>query len=132
MQGGGYTSSSSDARDLESFATGAQHIERRRIAPDEYFHELARYRFLLAPHGKGVTSPKFMEAILLMTIPITKRFAAFEDYIAYGLPIVVVDAWDEVTPEALERWWAELSPRLEAARWAATNDGYRSLLFDKC
>ena len=49
-----------------------------------------------------------------------------------GRPIVLVDDWAEVTPAKLEQWWAELSPRLEAARWVGTNRGMDSLLNGSC
>lgn len=47
-------------------------IERRAIDPQHYFQELAKYKFLVAPRGNGVQSPKFMEA-LLVRISITAR-----------------------------------------------------------
>ena len=103
-----------------------------RVPPGEYFGVLAQHRFLLAPLGNGLQSPKFIEAVMMMTIPITKRYAAFDDLRAYGLPIVLVDDWAEVTPAKLEQWWAELSPRLEAARWVGTNRGMDSLLNGSC
>jgi hypothetical protein len=46
--------------------------------------------------------------------------------------MVLVDEWDEITPEALNQWWVDLSPRLNAARWLATVEGMESLLFGKC
>ena len=77
-------------------------------------------------------SPKFLEAVLLMTIPITMRYEAFNDLQVYGMPIVLVDSWAEVTPQNLDKWWVELSPRLAAARWIATNQGLDSLLKQEC
>jgi len=92
-------------------------IERRRIPWQEYWTELKTYRFILYPQGDGVQSPKYAEALLTLTIPIALRCPAFEDLKSYGLPIVVVDSFeDEVTEENLEKWWAELSPGLHKAR----------------
>ena len=107
-------------------------VNRTQIPPETYYSELVNYRFLLAPKGNGIQSPKFLEAVLMMTIPITLRHGAFEALQAYGMPIVLVDAWDEVTPEKLDEWWEELSPRLEAARWIATNRGMDELLNGAC
>ena len=129
------TSASADSRELEEFCLGSggkDLIERRLIAKNEYYSELSKYRFMLAPRGGAVLSPKFTEALLVLTIPITKRYACFDDYKAYGWPIVVVDEWDEITPENLERWWAELSPRLLKARWLATKHGMETLLHGEC
>lgn len=133
-----------DAQQLEALAQdlagvdramippGRSCVERAMIPPDRYLERLAQYRFLIAPHGRGIVSPKFMEAIMMMTIPITKRFAAFEEHRTYGLPIVVVGSWSEVTAANLDKWWVELSPELERARWAGTVEGYRSLLYERC
>jgi hypothetical protein len=121
-----------DSQALDRFLGAAEFVNKTTVMPSEYFSALAQHRFLLAPMGRGVQSPKFVEAVLLMTIPITKRYGAFEDLQAYGMPIVLVDSWGEVTPQNLDRWWAELSPRLEAARWIATNQGVDSLLQASC
>ena len=127
------TFESDDSAALEDFlARGTLNVTRARVPPREYFGVLAQHRFLLAPLGNGLQSPKFIEAVMMMTIPITKRYAAFDDLRAYGLPIVLVDDWAEVTPAKLEQWWAELSPRLEAARWVGTNRGMDSLLNGSC
>lgn len=42
--------------------------------------------------------------------------AAHDDLVRMGYPMVVVDRWDEVTPEKVEEWWAALSPLLEDVR----------------
>ena len=136
---GGPTEHTVDSLTLERFVgswdaqkQGGWKIDARDLPADQYFAELSKYRFLLAPRGNGVQSPKFMEALLVGAIPITKRYAAFEDLVDYGFPMVVVDEWDEITPEALEQWWEQLSPRMVAARWLATVDGMESLLFGEC
>lgn len=83
-----------------------------------YWEELSRYRFLLAPTGDGIWTPKVTEALLVLTIPIVQRgpFPLFDDYVKLGFPIVVVEEWEEVNPEALARWWTKLSPRLRSFR----------------
>jgi len=107
-------------------------MDVRAIDAQDYFGELAKYRFLIAPNGNGIQSPKFFEAALVMTISITRRYKCFEDLQAYGMPIVVVDKWSDITHERLEKWWTRLKPRLEQARWTATKLGTDSLLFGKC
>ena len=131
----GPTSDTQDAADLTAWlqGAGAPLVEKQRmVAFDRYFDELAQHRFLLAPRGAAVLSPKFAEALLVMTIPITKRHAAFEDLRDYGFPLVVVDDWTDITQERLDAWWAELSPQLPAARWVATAEGLTSLLEGTC
>ena len=131
----GWTNGSPMAHELEGVLQSGMWeglVERRTIPSPGYWPELSKYHFMLSPHGLGVQSPKFFEALLLYVIPITKRIPAFEDLVAYGYPMVLVDDWAEVTEENLERWWAELSPKLPAARWGVTNEGILSLLLGEC
>ena len=76
-----------------------------------------RYRFILNPIGACVQNVRLWEALLVGTIPIGDA-ASYADlaFQAEGLPIVVVRQWSDVTSEALERWWVELSPRLASLR----------------
>jgi len=102
-------------------------VNRATFKPRDYFTALQEHRFLLAPTGNSIFSPKQVEALLMLTIPIVQRRApseksntttsAWDEAVkCYGWPMVIVDRWDEITQEALERWWKELSPRLQAAR----------------
>lgn len=90
---------------------------RTMVNPHEYFAEMARHRFLLAPSGAGVQTPKLLEALLVLTIPIVQRNPAFVDLVEnYGWPLALVDKWDEITPDKLVEWHRNLSPRLDAFR----------------
>jgi len=107
-------------------------LDHRAIPPEHYWAEMAKYRFLIAPRGNGLQSPKFLEALSVMTIPITLRYACFEDLQMYGFPIVLVDKWEDITPKALAYWWEQLSPRLEEARWLVSHYALNSLLYGNC
>lgn len=122
-----------DRTDIDTWVnTSGSFVDRRSIDPMEYFAELSKYRFLVAPEGVGIQSSKFLEALVVQTIPITIRFKSFQDLRDYGYPMVVVDSWDEITPESLDRWWAQLSPKLEDSRWLSTVEGQESLLYGTC
>lgn len=92
---------------------------RESIAPSQYHNELLRRRFALSPTGGGVQSPKVWESILAYTLPILQRrgAAAYACFREAGFPLIIVDKWEDVTTEAMERWWLEYSPQLERARW---------------
>merc|ERR1719419_571456 len=94
-----------EAEVLKMFVDREPFIDHRSIDKKLYFTELAKYRFLIAPRGNGIQSPKFMEALLVLTIPITLRYPAFTDLKKYGFPYVLVDSWDDITPENLDKWW---------------------------
>lgn len=86
------------------------------VPKQDWWPLLATYRFLLYPQGNGVQSPKFCEAMLVLTIPIAERCAAFEDLRDADFPIALVESFSEITAEKLDAWWQELSPKLEPAR----------------
>ena len=129
---GGVKIHGEESIELHEFVGSVDYIEEREIQKTQYFQELAKYRFLVAPRGNGIQSPKFIEAVLMMTIPITSNYSCWVDLKSAGFPIVVVDHWNEITPENLERWWEELSPQMGKKRWIATMEGVESLLFGKC
>jgi len=83
--------------------TSGPWLRRKHLAPSEYFAELSKYKFMIAPHGRGIQSPKFLEALMVMTIPVTRSYHCFQQLHQYGMPIVLVDEWDELTPTLLEK-----------------------------
>merc|ERR1712217_84662 len=88
------------------------------IQSNSWWQELAKYRFTLSPTGLGIQSSKVIEALLVLTIPIVQRhnFVMYDDYLRLDFPIVVIKEWNEITPEKLDNWWKELSPRLQSFR----------------
>merc|ERR1712060_602235 len=84
------------ARDwAKSEAAQALGVDSNLVQPLEWWNEISKYKFLLTPNGCGVQTPKQMEALWVLTIPIVRRgpFAAFDDLVQYGFPMVVVDEW---------------------------------------
>ena len=65
----------------------------------------ARHRefaFELSPRGNGIDCHRTWEALILKTIPIVLRSPL--DPIYEGLPVAIVDDWDEITPERMRAW----------------------------
>eukprot|EP00415_Alexandrium_ostenfeldii_P000503 UN0503 len=93
-------------------------VEVRSIPAQSWWGELAQYRFLLSPLGTSIYSPKTVEALMVLTIPIVTRgpFMVHDDMVKYGFPIIVLDEWDEITDTKLNQWWNELSTRLVSFR----------------
>eukprot|EP00747_Dinoflagellata_sp_TGD_P208330 gnl/TRDRNA2_/TRDRNA2_81831_c0_seq1.p1 gnl/TRDRNA2_/TRDRNA2_81831_c0~~gnl/TRDRNA2_/TRDRNA2_81831_c0_seq1.p1 ORF type:complete len:180 (+),score=18.87 gnl/TRDRNA2_/TRDRNA2_81831_c0_seq1:166-705(+) len=104
-------------------------VVRREIGTHDWWRELAKWRFLLAPAGTGVLTPKMVEALLVLTVPIALRVPALVDHVGLGFPLVLVEAWSEITAERLDGWWTELSPRLDQfRRRCLTAEGYWRLI----
>jgi hypothetical protein len=101
------------------------------VKPQQWWEKVAGYRFLLAPASCDVQSPAIVEALLVLTVPIVRRgpYAAYEDLVRYGFPIVVVHELREIQGDMLENKWQELSPRLEAFRSKClTSEAYWRLI----
>jgi hypothetical protein len=102
---------------LSEFLQKTCWIRSGSMKPDEYWANLANSRFFLSPEGDGVQTPKIIEALLVLTIPIVSTKAvAWRQLKEAGFPLVLVNEWIDVTPENLERWYQELSPKLLAFR----------------
>jgi len=72
---------------------------------ENYWNEMKRSKFILSPGGLGIDCYRHWEAIVMGTIPVVETlnrtdawFETFDD-----LPVVFVDAYDNLTPEYLER-----------------------------
>lgn len=67
-----------------------------------YVQQLAASRFAICPDGNGADSHRIWEALYLGTIPIALSNPFTEQLKAAGLPIVLLNAWDNFDPKALE------------------------------
>ena len=103
-------------------------VTRTQVNLTEWWGTLARFRFMLSPTGNGIQSPKTMEALAVQTIPIVQDTPAYRDLQRMGYPIVVVEKWDEITPEKLEVWWGQLSPILPLAAMMTTTGCWWAML----
>jgi hypothetical protein len=69
-----------------------------------YLLDLARYKFALSPKGNGIDCHRTWELLLMGVIPIVKRSSI--DSVYADLPaVLIVDRWDDLTAEGLERHW---------------------------
>jgi len=106
-------------------------VEVRAVDHQNWWSTLAQYRFVLSPLGTAITSPKTLEALLVLTVPIVQRgpYTLHDELVHLGFPLVVVDRWADITSTSLEHWWRDLSPHMESfRRHCATTDGYWRLL----
>lgn len=100
-------------------------IQKKNVPRREWYHELSRSKFFIAPLGNGVQTPKVVEALLVLTIPIVEAVPVYVALRDDGWPILVVKTWQDITVDLLEKTWVELSPRLERFRhFVLLNDGF--------
>jgi hypothetical protein len=75
----------------------------------DYLDLLGTHRFAACPRGNGLDTHRFWESLYLGVVPVVERTGLAEHWAAQGLPVVIVDAWSEVTPERLQAEEARLS-----------------------
>jgi len=71
-----------------------------RISFPEYIKRMSRHQFVISPPGNGLDCIRTWEALYCGTIPVVHRSPAMEFFEKY-LPILIVDEWDEVSPQYL-------------------------------
>lgn len=76
-----------------------------RHGHDEFFELAASFRFLVSPPGSGWDCYRTWEALWLGTIPIVLRTGTPFDSLFDDLPVLLVDAWTDVTRELLDTFW---------------------------
>lgn len=79
----------------------SKQIEHRLNAV-EYLKVLNEHAFVLSPPGNGIDCIRTWEALYLGVIPIVKRSVSTEYFKSLGLPLWVIDTWDELDKFSLE------------------------------
>ncbi len=77
----------------------------------EYLLDLAASKFVLSPRGNGIDCHRTWEALYMGAIPIVRSSSS--DLLYKGLPVLIVQDWEEITEELLLQKWEELSPLLQ-------------------
>jgi hypothetical protein len=107
-----------------------QHIEflEKRISQAGIWKFYTHFSLLLSTHGFGLDCHRTWEQLKLGCIVVTKTSAL--DPLYEGLPVVIVESWDECkNPSNIDKWITEFGPltepdyidsRLSCARWVDT------------
>ena len=91
---------------LETFTKDSDFVDDMFCDPLVYFERLCEYKFFLAPLGNGIQTPKICECIMCETIPVvTDHVTHRELRDIYGLPLLIVDEWTDITEEFLNEQW---------------------------
>jgi hypothetical protein len=84
----------------------------REVAPvprEETWRRQTEFAFVASPHSNGLDCIRTWEALQFGCIPIVKTSPI--DKVYDGLPVLIVKAWEDVTPALLERVIAEFKER---------------------
>lgn len=77
-------------------------LQQERMPRHLYFAEKGRYAFSIAIYGMGLDCHRTWENLILGHIVIAKSTSL--DPLFKGLPVVIIQDWDEITEENLKRW----------------------------
>ena len=84
---------------------------------ENYMYELKTYKFCLSPPGRGLDTHRAWEALMMGTIPL--MISTTQDHLFEKLPVVIVDDWEQITTQFLNKkygryFFVESSFRLSA------------------
>ena len=95
----------------------------------DYLFDLVKSRFVVSPRGNGWDCLRTWESLYMGAFPIVKRSCMDEMF--EGLPVVIIDDWEEVTEEFLNKKWEEFQntsfqlERMYFPYWEAKIGRYR-------
>ncbi len=84
-------------------------VENPNLDKSEYYNNLSRYKFSLAPWGNGVDTHRIWESLYLGTVPITKYHHTFST--SSNLPILFVNDYEEINKSLIENFLKDNSSK---------------------
>jgi hypothetical protein len=77
---------------------------------NHYIQNIFEHKFVVCPEGNGIDTHRFWETLYMGSIPIVKENINYAFYSKiYGLPILMVKDWKDLTKENLEYVYGESS-----------------------
>ncbi len=73
---------------------------------NSYLKEMAQCKFTLSPKGLGPDCYRTWESLLCGSIPVVRRSQL--DPLFEGLPVLIIDKWEEINEEFLEKKYIEI------------------------
>lgn len=108
------------------------HYGWNKKTPEEHLKDLTYYKFVLSPRGNGLDCHRTWEALLMGCIPIVRTSSL--DSLYENLPVLIVQAWEDVTEEFLKEKYKELKDnksynyeKLFAPYWLNKIEKYQQL-----
>ena len=86
-----------DRAAAKAFCEQAPFVDSGVFEPSAYYEKLSRSHFMICPLGNGVQAPKMIEALLMSSLPIMTSSTASRELRAIGIPIMIVDDWQDLS-----------------------------------
>lgn len=103
-----------DRSNAYMFALSSPIVTHGIFPADEYYRRLAQSHFMLCPRGDGIQAPKLIEALLMSCIPIMTDHIAARELADRGMPIAIIQNWNNITLEFLNQQMELLLPKIDA------------------
>ena len=88
---------------LQKIPNNLLYIENLFKTRIETWKTMAKYKYVISPHGLGLDCHRTWEAIALGCIPIVKKSSLSVNGLYDDLPVLIVDNWSDITKELLEK-----------------------------
>lgn len=117
-------------RSLKSNAS--VYFEKKRLPRATLWQQMARFDFVMSPHGSGLDCHRTWEALVLGSYVIVERSSL--DPLYENLPVKIVDSFEEITAANIENWKAQFQdqhvydhyyPYLMNTHWVDTIKRFR-------
>ena len=82
---------------------------------EKYLIQLQHYKFVLSPPGNGPDAHRTWEALMMGCVPVVLKGPLDELY--EGLPVLMLDSWDELTPTVLEQAYVKFRYGQQKYTW---------------
>lgn len=80
-------------------------VEAADVPGEQYLADLSRHRFVLCPEGNGLDCHRTYETLYAGCIPVMRRTRFTERLPNCGIPVLLVDAYEQLTEILLEEAW---------------------------
>ena len=100
-----------------------------KVVNKDYYDLISQYKFILSPPGAGEDCHRTWEALYVGCIPVVIKSSISELY--EGLPVLVVDSWDDINEDFLNKKWEEMS-KIEYDRSELTLEYWYDKIQSKC
>lgn len=84
-------------------------VVKGRRSYEQYLYDLAHTKFVISPRGNGIDCHRTWEAIIMGAIPVVRHSTL--DPLFEGLPVLLIDDWNSITEEFLEKAYTEIWSR---------------------
>lgn len=113
---------------LVDFIENTDYVDTFKVDPKDYYQKLSEYKFFICPIGQGIQTPKLQECLLVNTIPVVLNHCVYGDLQEWGLPLLVVNSWSEITKELLENYY---NNEYQKINWTGVRKLFHSEFFEE-